>query len=183
MSKDKTKVRQLLDAVKASGRTSLTAPEGKQVCDAYGIAVPGEGVAKSAAEAGKLASGMGFPFRYGINSMLLNDRGRRFADAEFVLGIEPRRDGRTYTRWFDVNCPDGAGIGPLPPVRELCRGATGTITVMGRVGHASCARAGTGQSDGAAEAASRPSMARRGSGKAVAEARMAGSRVRRLIRP
>jgi acyl-CoA synthetase (NDP forming) len=61
MSKDKTKVRQLLDAVKASGRTSLTAPEGKQVCDAYGIAVPGEGVAKSAAESAKLASGMGYP--------------------------------------------------------------------------------------------------------------------------
>jgi acetyl coenzyme A synthetase (ADP forming)-like protein len=61
MNKDKAKVRQLLDAVRASGRTSLTAPEGKQVCDAYGIAVPGEGVAKSAAEAGKLASGMGFP--------------------------------------------------------------------------------------------------------------------------
>lgn len=66
---------------------------------------------------------------------------------------------------------------PAPP------GANGTITVMGRVGHASCARAGTGQSDGAAEAASRPSMARRGSGKAVAEACMAGSRGRRLIRP
>ncbi|MFL6817975.1 MAG: acetate--CoA ligase family protein [Bradyrhizobium sp.] len=61
MNKDKAKVRQLLDAVKASGRTSLTAPEGKQVCDAYGIAVPGEGVATSAAEAGKLAAGMGFP--------------------------------------------------------------------------------------------------------------------------
>jgi acetyl coenzyme A synthetase (ADP forming)-like protein len=61
MNRDKAKVRQLLDAVRASGRNSLTAPEGKQVCDAYGIAVPGEGVAKSAAEAGKLASGMGFP--------------------------------------------------------------------------------------------------------------------------
>jgi acetyl coenzyme A synthetase (ADP forming)-like protein len=61
MNKDKAKVRQLLDAVRASGRTSLTAPEGKQVCDAYGIAVPGEGVATSAAEAGKLAAGMGFP--------------------------------------------------------------------------------------------------------------------------
>ena len=65
-----------------------------------------------------IASGMGFPFRYGINSMLLNDRGRRFADAEFVLGIEPRKDGRSYTPWFDVNCPDGAGIGPMPPVRD-----------------------------------------------------------------
>ncbi len=58
---DKAKVRKLLDAVKADGRTSLTAPEGKQVCDAYGIAVPQEGVAGSAAEAGKLAAGMGFP--------------------------------------------------------------------------------------------------------------------------
>jgi len=61
MNKDKAKVRQLLDAVRASGRDSLTAPEGKQVCDAYGIPVPGEGVAKSAADAAKLASGMGFP--------------------------------------------------------------------------------------------------------------------------
>ncbi|HEY2560061.1 MAG TPA: acetate--CoA ligase family protein, partial [Caldimonas sp.] len=61
MNRDKAKVRQLLDAVRASGRTSLTAPEGKQVCDAYGIAVPGEGVAKNAAEAAKLASGMGYP--------------------------------------------------------------------------------------------------------------------------
>ena len=61
MNKDKTKVRKLLDAVRASGRTSLTAPEGKLVCDAYGISVPGEGVAGSASEASKLASGMGFP--------------------------------------------------------------------------------------------------------------------------
>ena len=61
MNKDKAKVRQILDAVRAAGRDSLTAPEGKQVCDAYAIAVPKEGVAGSAAEAGKLAAGMGFP--------------------------------------------------------------------------------------------------------------------------
>ena len=47
---------QILDAVKAAGRDSLTAPEGKLVCDAYGIAVPKEGVATSAAEASKLAA-------------------------------------------------------------------------------------------------------------------------------
>src|SRR5438876_826862 len=34
---NKTKVREILDAVKASGRTALTAPEGKLVCDAYGL--------------------------------------------------------------------------------------------------------------------------------------------------
>src|SRR6185503_14383328 len=58
---NKDAVRKVLDAVKADKRTSLTAPEGKLVCDAYGIAVPKEGVATSAAEAAKLASGIGFP--------------------------------------------------------------------------------------------------------------------------
>lgn len=58
---NKAKVRKLLDAVRAEGRSSLTAPEGKQVCDAYGIAVPQEGLAGSAAEASALASRMGFP--------------------------------------------------------------------------------------------------------------------------
>jgi acetyl coenzyme A synthetase (ADP forming)-like protein len=61
MAHDKTAVRKILDKVKAEGRTSLTAPEGRFVCDAYGIPVPQEGVAKSAAEAAKLASEMGFP--------------------------------------------------------------------------------------------------------------------------
>ena len=50
MSHSKDAVRKILDAVKADKRTSLTAPEGKLVCDAYGIPVPKEGVAKSAAE-------------------------------------------------------------------------------------------------------------------------------------
>src|SRR6267143_1841543 len=60
---DETKdvVRKILDAVKADKRTSLTAPEGKLVCDAYGIPVPKEGVAKSASEAARIAAEMGFP--------------------------------------------------------------------------------------------------------------------------
>src|SRR6266540_5271316 len=61
MANNKTEVMRILDKVKAEGRTSHTAPEGKLVCDAYGIPVPKEGVATSAAEAAKLASGMGFP--------------------------------------------------------------------------------------------------------------------------
>src|SRR5689334_23905751 len=61
MAHDKAAVQKLLDKVKAEGRTSLTAPEGKLVCDAYGIAVPKEGVASSATEAAKLATSMGFP--------------------------------------------------------------------------------------------------------------------------
>src|SRR5450432_1248721 len=61
MSNSKDAVRKILDAVKADKRTSLTAPEGKLVCDAYGIPVPKEGVAKSAGDAAKIATGMGFP--------------------------------------------------------------------------------------------------------------------------
>jgi acetyl coenzyme A synthetase (ADP forming)-like protein len=61
MANNKTAVRKVLDAVKAAGRTSLTAPEGKLVCDAYDIPVPKEGVAKNAAEAAKLATKMGYP--------------------------------------------------------------------------------------------------------------------------
>jgi acyl-CoA synthetase (NDP forming) len=61
MSSAKEAVRNVLDQVKADKRSSLTAPEGKQVCDAYGIPVPKEGLAKSAAEAAKIAGDMGFP--------------------------------------------------------------------------------------------------------------------------
>src|SRR4051794_39613144 len=61
MSQSSEAVRKILDAVKADKRTSLTAPEGKAVCDAYGIPVPKEGVATSAADAAKIASEMGFP--------------------------------------------------------------------------------------------------------------------------
>src|SRR3982750_2582635 len=61
MSHSKDAVRKILDAVRADQRTSLTPPEGKLVCDAYGIPVPKEGVATSAAEAAKIASDMGFP--------------------------------------------------------------------------------------------------------------------------
>jgi acetyl coenzyme A synthetase (ADP forming)-like protein len=61
MSNSKDAVRKILDSVKADKRTSLTAPEGKLVCDAYGIPVPKEGVAKSASEAARIATDMGFP--------------------------------------------------------------------------------------------------------------------------
>ena len=62
MNSNKTEiVRKILDSVKAAGRDSLTAPEGKLVCDAYGIAVPREELAKTAADARQLASSIGFP--------------------------------------------------------------------------------------------------------------------------
>ena len=38
-----------------------------------------------------VTAGMGYPLRYAINSLLLNESGQRFVDSEFVLGIEPRK--------------------------------------------------------------------------------------------
>jgi len=61
MTNNKTDVSRVLDTVRAEGRTALTAPEGKIVCEAYGITVPKEGVATSAAEAAALAASIGFP--------------------------------------------------------------------------------------------------------------------------
>jgi acetyl coenzyme A synthetase (ADP forming)-like protein len=61
MATKKSEVKKILAAVKAAGRTSLTAPEGKAVCDAYGIPVPQEGVATTPAAAAKLASKIGYP--------------------------------------------------------------------------------------------------------------------------
>lgn len=54
-------VRAVLDGVKADNRTSLTAPECKKLCDAYGIPLPDEGLANSADEAAEIAGQLGFP--------------------------------------------------------------------------------------------------------------------------
>ncbi|GAA1320112.1 acetate--CoA ligase family protein [Pseudonocardia xinjiangensis] len=56
---DKDAVREVLDKARAEGRDSLTAPEGRLVCEAYGIPTPGEGLAGSADEAVRLAGELG----------------------------------------------------------------------------------------------------------------------------
>jgi acyl-CoA synthetase (NDP forming) len=61
MPHDRAAVRKLLDQARAAGRSALTAPEAKAICDAYGIAVPKEGVATDAAHAARLAATIGFP--------------------------------------------------------------------------------------------------------------------------
>ncbi len=54
-------MRTILEEARAAKRSALTAPEARGVCEAYGIAIPKEGVAKSAEEAVKLCAGIGFP--------------------------------------------------------------------------------------------------------------------------
>ena len=78
-----------------------------------------------------IASSMNFPFRYGINSLLLNNKGKKFLAAEFMLGVEPRRT--TYTPWFQLNCAQ------LPPdprnlMRPMCANQSGQVQVMAPAG-------------------------------------------------
>lgn len=50
-----------------------------------------------------ITASMNFPFRYGVNSVLLNNQGQSFLDTEFILGVEPRRDERTAKPWFTLD--------------------------------------------------------------------------------
>ena len=51
----------MLAKAREAGRAALTADEAKAVCDAYGIATPGEGIAESADLAGDIADDLGYP--------------------------------------------------------------------------------------------------------------------------
>ena len=61
MTYDRAAVKGVLDRVLAEGRTALSAPEAKQVADAYGIPTPGEGLATSADEARTVSANIGYP--------------------------------------------------------------------------------------------------------------------------
>src|SRR6185436_9163408 len=75
-----------------------------------------------------ITASMNYPWRYGVNSLLLNNRGKRFLDAEMLVGIEPRREGKTRKEWFTLDCA-GADA-----THKLCSGRTGKVTVTGTLG-------------------------------------------------
>ena len=72
-----------------------------------------------------VTAGMGYPLRYAINSVLLNEAGQRFVDSEFVLGVEPRQGNRIEKEFFTLDC---SGEDKRHP---LCRGKTGVLSVIG----------------------------------------------------
>ncbi len=80
-----------------------------------------------------ITASMNFPFRYGVNSLLLNNQGERFMDSSFVLGIEPRRGGRTRKPWFNLDCSGEDRDIPQ------CKGRTGKFVVTGTLGSRSSA--------------------------------------------
>ena len=89
-----------------------------------------------------IAAGMNFPFRYGINSVLLNEAGHHFLPSEFVLGVEPRASGATQQVWFTLDCNGGDAFNPLcdacsqPGANDLvCQlDSARRLTMMGSLG-------------------------------------------------
>ena len=72
-----------------------------------------------------ITAGMGYPFRYAVNSVLLNEAGRHFFDAEFILGVEPRDGGRLGKEWFTLDCSGS------DRTNVLCAGTSGILSVPG----------------------------------------------------
>ncbi len=70
-----------------------------------------------------ITAGMGYPFRYGINSVLLNEGGKRFFHGEFLLNVEPRLGGKTEIPYFVLDCSGADKNHPLAFHK------TGTLTV------------------------------------------------------
>lgn len=88
-----------------------------------------------------ISSSMNFPYRYGINSVLLNNQGEEFLDSEFILEVEPRQHLKsrswynpqqsfleTKKPWFELDCSGRASRHPL------CAGRSGSLVVLGNVG-------------------------------------------------
>ncbi len=80
-----------------------------------------------------ITSSMNFPFRYGVNSVLLNNQGEGFLDSASLLGVEPRRGGLTRKTWFTLDCSGEDKDHPH------CKGKTGKFTVTGTLGTRSAA--------------------------------------------
>jgi len=79
-----------------------------------------------------IAAGMNYPYRYMVNSVKLNDRGQKFVDAEFVLGVEPRAGG-IATPFFEIDAS-----GKDRKHRDAV-GETGRVTIWGARGSRSAA--------------------------------------------
>jgi hypothetical protein len=86
-----------------------------------------------------VAAGMNYPFRYRGSDILLNDGGRRFAPAEYILGVEPRRG------WW---CPGWSWTATPTSSRTSARGSRSPSwpRIRGRPGSAARPARGTATS-------------------------------------
>ena len=97
-------LRAAIDAALAGGRRALSAPEAQQICDAYGIPTPKQGLAKSAGEAAKLASRLGFPV---VLKIVSGDILHKTEAGGVIVGLKQASDVR---RAFDQLVKNAKGF-------------------------------------------------------------------------
>ncbi|MPZ78211.1 MAG: CoA-binding protein [Deltaproteobacteria bacterium] len=88
-------LRTTIHSALAAGRQALSAPEAQQLCDAYGIPTPKQALAKTAAEAAKIASRFGFPV---VLKIVSDDILHKTEAGGVIVGLENAADVR---RAFD----------------------------------------------------------------------------------
>ena len=130
MSNAKDAVRKILDQVKADKRTSLTAPEGKIVCDAYGIPVPKEGVARSAADAAKLATDMGFPV---VMKIVSPDILHKTEAGGVVVGVKTTADAEMAYETILTNAKKYKADAKIEGIQVQQMLAGGTEVIVGSI--------------------------------------------------
>src|SRR3979490_452684 len=130
MSHSKDAVRKILDAVKADKRTSLTAPEGKLVCDAYGIPVPKEGVARSAAETAKIATDMGFPV---VMKIVSPDILHKTEAGGVVVGVKTAADAEKAYETILANARKYKASAKIEGIQVQQMLAGGTEVIIGSI--------------------------------------------------
>ncbi|MET8125868.1 acetate--CoA ligase family protein [Streptomyces sp. NPDC005065] len=137
-SQDRETVRALLDSVRAAGRSALTAPEGKIVADAYGIAVPGEELAQDVDEAVAFADRLGGPV---VLKIVSPDVLHKTDAGGVVVGVEGSAQVRAAFQRIIENVRayapdariDGVQVQQLvPPGQEVIVGAV-TDPTFGKV--------------------------------------------------
>lgn len=137
-TQERERVRGLLDRVRGEGRSALTAPEGKIVADAYGITVPGEGLARDVDEAVALADRLGGSV---VLKIVSPDILHKTDAGGVVVGVSGAQEVRAAfctivknARAYDADARiDGVQVQQLvPPGQEVIVGAV-TDPTFGKV--------------------------------------------------
>ncbi|MFE4860300.1 acetate--CoA ligase family protein [Streptomyces sp. NPDC056670] len=137
-AQDREAVRALLASVRAEGRATLTAPEGRTVADAYGIAVPGEALARDDDEAVAHAARLGGK---AVLKIVSPDISHKTDAGGVVVGVEGAAEVRSAFHRIVENARayapgariDGVQVQQLlPPGQEVIVGAV-TDPTFGKV--------------------------------------------------
>ena len=100
MSGDQSRVRAVLDGVRGTGRQLLTAPEAREICQAYDIPTPQEGLAAAVEDAVRIARDIGFPVAMKIVSP---DIVHKTEAGGVMLGVGNAREVRQAYRTIMAN--------------------------------------------------------------------------------